>query len=64
MNDDILNEVKESLLSCIIGVISTLDLLGLKEACIETQNGETCNYYMRSVEDHCKMSIYNNPYIQ
>jgi len=55
---------KEVLLSCMIGLISTIDLLQLKESCITGKDKQVCNYYMKSVEDHSKMSIYNNPYIQ
>ena len=55
---------KEALLSCMIGIISTIDLLQLKESCIVGKDKNICNFYMKSVEDHAKMTIYDNPYIQ
>ena len=64
MDNDAFDYAKESLLSCMIGVISTIDLLQLKESCVEGQDKQICNYYMKSVEDHGKMTIYNNPYMQ
>lgn len=64
MDNNIEKYAKESLLSCIIGVISTIDLLKLKESCIKEQDKTVCNFYMKSVEEHAKMNIYNNPYIQ
>lgn len=64
MESNIEAYAKEVLLSCMIGVISTIDLLNLKEACVEGKDKQVCNYYMKSVEDHAKMTIYDNPYIQ
>lgn len=63
MSNDESLYAKEALLSCMIGIISTIDLLKLKDACIDGQDKQVCNYYMRSVEDHAKMTIYDNPYI-
>ncbi len=64
MDNNIEEYARESLLSCMIGIISTIDLLQLKESCITGQDKQICNYYMKSVEDHAKMTIYDNPYIQ
>ena len=64
MDNEAFLYAKESLLSCMIGIISTIDLLNLKQSCIDGQDKQICNYYMKSVEDHAKMTIYDNPYIQ
>lgn len=64
MENDAFDYAKDVLLSCMIGVISTIDLLNLKESCVTGKDKEVCNYYMKSVEDHAKMTIYDNPYIQ
>lgn len=64
MDNNIEKYAKEALLSCIIGVISTIDLLNLKNSCIELKDKKVCNFYMTSVEEHSKMNIYKNPYIQ
>jgi hypothetical protein len=52
-----------SLLSCIIGTISTLDLYHVKSTIDEYPNNILIEYYDRAVEDHCKMSIYHNDWI-
>lgn len=64
MDNDEFLYAKEALLSCMIGIISTIDLLQLRDSCIDGQDKQVCNYYMKSVEDHAKMTIYENPYIQ
>lgn len=57
-------EAYESLLSCIIGTISTMDLHHIKDTLKQYPNDLLENYYKRALEDHAKMTIYNNPYIQ
>ena len=57
-------EAHESLLSAIIGTISTLDLHGVKETLDNYPNDLIEQYYYRAIDDHCKMTMYNNPFIQ
>ena len=57
-------EAHESLLSCMIGLISTMDLIKIKET-IDTHPNELLeDYYKRAIDDHCKMIMYNNPFDQ
>lgn len=56
------DQAKDSLLSCMIGVISTCDLIVMKENLETYPNKSSEEFYERSIEEHCKMVIYNNPY--
>jgi len=56
-------QARESLLCCMIGLISTLDLIHIKQT-IETYPTDILkDYYKRSIEDHAKMSIYNDDWL-
>jgi len=57
-------EAHESLLSCMIGLISTMDLIKIKETIDTYPNKLLEDYYERALEDHSKMIMYNNPYDQ
>lgn len=52
-----------SLLSCIVGTISTLDLINIKEVLRVNPTNIVEEYYTRAIEDHCKMVIYHNEWI-
>lgn len=54
----------ESLLSAIIGSISTIDLLNIKKTLDDYPNDIIKEYYQRAIDDHCKMSMYNNCFLQ
>ena len=57
-------QARETMLSCMIGVISTLDLLQLKQT-VDTYPTELIkDYYERSIDDHAKMTIYYNEWDQ
>lgn len=56
-------EAYDSLVSCIIGVISTNDLYNVKKVLEETPNDLIREYYYRAIEDHCNMSIYYNDWV-
>ena len=51
-----------SLLSCIVGLISTLDLIHIKETLDKYPNDILQEYYDKAIADHSKMTIYHNPY--
>jgi len=53
-----------SLLSCMIGLISTIDLHNIKATLYSYPNDILQEYYKKAIVDHSKMNIYNNPYIQ
>lgn len=57
-------EAYDSLMSCIIGTISTMDLIHIKGTIEQYPNPLLEDYYKRAIEDHCKMSLYKNLYIQ
>ena len=57
-------EAHDSLLSCIIGVVSTLDLQHIKTTIDEYPNKLLEDYYERAIDDHCKMIMYNNAFDQ
>jgi len=57
-------EAHESLLSCMIGLISTMDLIKIKETIDIYPNELLEEYYKRALEDHSKMIMYNNPFDQ
>ena len=57
-------EAHESLLSCMIGTISTMDLIHIKDTLEQYPNDLLEDYYKRAIEDHAKMTIYHNDYIQ
>lgn len=48
----------KSLLGCMIGTVSNLDLLIVRQQLDVYYTEELQNHYMRSVESHCNMSIY------
>lgn len=57
-------EAHESLLSCMIGLISTMDLIKIKETIDIYPNELLEEYYKKAIEDHSKMIMYNNPFDQ
>ena len=57
-------EAHDSLLSCIIGLVSTEDLHHIKATLNDYPNDLLEDYYKRALEDHCKMIMYNNPFDQ
>lgn len=57
-------EAYNSLLSAIVGTISTLDLHSVKKTLEEHPNNLIEEYYYRAIEDHCKMTMYNNLFLQ
>lgn len=54
----------ESLLSCMIGLVSTMDLIHIKETINTYPNKDLEEYYKKSLDDHAKMTMYKNAYIQ
>lgn len=54
----------ESLLSSIIGLISTMDLEHIKKTLEIAPNDTLEEYYKRAIEDHCNMTMYKNKYTQ
>jgi len=57
-------QAHESLLSCMIGLISTQDLHHIKKTIEQYPNELLEDYYKRAIEDHSKMIMYNNPFDQ
>lgn len=53
----------QSLLSCMIGIISTMDLYQIRDTIEQHPSKDLKDYYKRSLEDHAKMTIYKNDYI-
>lgn len=51
-----------SLLSCMVGLISTIDLHDIKRTIDSYPDKILTEYYEKAIEDHSKMSIYHNPY--
>jgi hypothetical protein len=51
----------KSLLGCMIGTVSGLDLLYVREQLKTLYTEELYNHYIRSVDSHCGMSIYDEP---
>lgn len=47
-----------SLLGCMIGVISTIDLLNIKESMDKDITGLVEEYYTRTIEAHSNLAIY------
>ena len=47
-----------------IGTISTMDLIHIKDTLEQYPNDLLEDYYKRAIEDHAKMTIYHNDYIQ
>ena len=52
-----------SLLSCMVGLISTLDLLHIKDTLDSYPNDLLQEYYDKAIGDHCKMTIYHTEWI-
>ena len=52
-----------SLLSCMVGLISTADLLHIKLVLGENASDVLNDYYARSIDEHCKMTIYANEWL-
>lgn len=55
-----LDKIERSLLACIVGTVSTIDLLNLKIAYDITEWENDRDLYQKALEDHCAMTIYNN----
>ena len=53
----------DSLLSCMIGLVSTIDLHNIKATLYSYPNDIIQEYYKKAIIDHCKMTIYNNDWI-
>lgn len=51
----------KSLLGCMIGTVSSLDLYFVREQLKILYTEQLANHYMRSVESHCSMGIYEEP---
>ena len=64
MSNDKKEWAYESLLSTIIGLISTMDLEHIKKTLETTPNDLLEDYYKRAIEDHCNMTMYKNDYTQ
>ena len=56
-------KAKQSLLSCLIGVISTIDLYNIKGSVIAYPSTFAEDFYSRSIDEHCKMNIYHNEWL-
>lgn len=63
MQNDEWEQCYQSLLSCMIGLISTMDLHHIRDTIKEYPNKDLEEYYKKSLEDHAKMTIYKNDYI-
>jgi hypothetical protein len=63
MQNDEWEQCYQSLLSCMIGLISTADLHHIRDTIKEYPNKDLEEYYKKSLEDHAKMTIYKNDYI-
>ena len=59
-NDLTSEEVHESLLKCMIGTISTIDLYRLAAHHEETEDLMDLLLYEENVEAHCAMKIYQS----
>ena len=64
MQNDEWEKCYQSLLSCMIGLVSIMDLKHIKETIDSYPNKDLEDYYKRSIDDHVKMTIYKNDYIQ
>lgn len=53
----------KSLLGCMIGTVSSLDLLSIRQQLDTLHTDEMEKHYMISVESHCSMGIYDEPEI-
>ena len=51
----------KSLLGCMIGTLSNLDLLYTRQQLDTLYSEDLQNYYMVSVEAHCEMGIFDDP---
>ena len=60
MKNDEWEQCYESLLSCMIGLISTMDLHHIRDTIKQFPNKDLEEYYKESLEDHAKMTIYKN----
>lgn len=58
-NDDI-NSVRENLVSLMVGLISSIDLVNQRDILSLTGDPLMSDLYKKSVEDHCAMVIYEN----
>lgn len=58
--DSELDKIQQSLLACIVGTVSTIDLLNLKMAYDITEWENDRKLYEKALEDHCAMTMYKN----
>lgn len=59
MEDDLESELAYvSLLGCMIGVISTLDLRAIASSLDNDVSQLSWDFYWRSLDAHCRMGIY------
>lgn len=56
-------KVYKSLMSCIVGTVSTLDLHSIRSYNEENGN-DMSDYYEAALRDHCAMNMYQNSYVQ
>ena len=63
MNEKDLDQVYHSLLKCVIGTISTIDVLTMRELYDKSDMVDAYSYH-KALEDHCGMSMYDTGDIQ
>lgn len=60
MHDDELETIRYNLVSLMIGLISSIDLINQRDIISLSADPLVSELYKKSVDDHCAMLIYEN----